>query len=355
MDVERVERLGDRLALRAVPLHQQHGTVGAFDIRRAAADRQDRRTVDHHQVEMFGAIAQDRCQTGGVDILRVVIGNRRIARAEHVQPAARVLGDGAPERRLALQDLGQPRLLQSESAGRGRGIDVAVDQQGAHARTLGGEREIAGEGGFSLAGQRRQDGQNFAPRLSARAQQARADGAQAAGIRRIGMIERKARGHGALRRRRCLHRQQPDARHRQRLRDLPPAAEALSQLLQDQHQPDAADDPDAGRQRHQQQRAGAVGPQRRQGGRHDSRVGNLQALLLGGFLGAIEELLEQRAIGLRLALELAQLDVGLAQRRRLILQLGQLGLERRLTALRGLVVVAHAGENARHLVVDLPP
>jgi hypothetical protein len=73
------------------------------------------------------------------------------------------------------------------------------------------------------------------------------------------MIERKARGHKSLRPRRFLHRQHPDTRQGQELRDLPPAAEALPQLFEDQHEPDAADDPSACRERDQQKCPGRSG------------------------------------------------------------------------------------------------
>lgn len=68
---------------------------------------------------------------------------------------------------------------------------------------------------------------------------------------------------------------------------------------------------------------------------------------------AVEKLLEQRPVGLRLALQLVQLHIGGVELARLLLQLGQPRLERGLMPEGDLVLVADGNEDARDLRLDL--
>ena len=151
-----------------------------------------------------------------------------------------------------------------------------------------------------------------------------------------------------------LGRQRGDARQRQDLFDFRPGPQAAGHLLHQQDQPQPQDAA-ADRRRDQQHDGGrTILLERNQRRRDDAGVGDLQALLLAGLLGAVEELLEQGALRLGFPLQLVQPDIGLRGLGKLLLQDGELALERFLAIARHLIVVAHAGHDACELVVDLP-
>src|SRR6266508_4215493 len=99
-----VEGLDDRLAFRAIPFHDQHGTVCACHERDESGHRQNRRRVDHDEVELRAAAAQQRIQVGPVELSDPVGRFGRGSRPDDMQSALRLFFHRLPERHLSMHD-----------------------------------------------------------------------------------------------------------------------------------------------------------------------------------------------------------------------------------------------------------
>ena len=97
---------------------------------------------------------------------------------------------------------------------------------------------------------------------------------------------------------------------------------------------------------------GADGADRRVAGRHQLRVRRLQADLVGRPLEPVQVAGVDGARGVRLALQLRELDLGDALARHLGLQARELPLQRVLPRLGGVRLVGHAGGDVAHLRRD---
>src|SRR5215212_6974592 len=108
-------------------------------------------------------------------------------------------------------------------------------------------------------------------------------------------------------RRPALLGQQAQRRQTERLLDFFRTAKATAELFEDQHQANAEQQAECCGSSQKQRDGGTLRLDWRERRRCDPRLGDLQTLLLARFLRARKKLLVQRAIGLGLALELAQL------------------------------------------------